>query len=344
MAWTYQRAVKTIPGIHLNLRKGGISTTIDIPATGSRQYSHRTLPEGYFNPQSEGHDNIFSADVQQITSQDMSKVKETIIAAHQQREDLRKDLIKVKASLTNARLKLTASYVLIYGLLVKRIPARIKADIEAQKAAIAHIGQLMETSCVALEVTFEHETERKYEQVIASFNQLCTSARIWDVTSEHQQDRISTRSAASSVVSKREVKFGIRSLPDIKCRLDTLWMKNANGADLYFYPGFIIMYRHSKDFALIGLHEMEIYQRPVRFIESGTVPADTQVIDRTWAKVNKNGQPDKRFKDNYQIPVVKYGEIGLHTATGLQELYMFSNYQYSEAFVRAFTNYRRMPG
>jgi hypothetical protein len=342
MAWTYKRAIKVIPGIHLNLSKGNVNTIIDIPATGGRQYGHRPLPQDYFNTQHQGQDNIFSADVQQITSQDMAGVKEAITAAHQQREDLRKDLIQVKASLASAGLKLSASYILLYGLLVKSIPARIKADIKAQKEAIRQIEQQIEASCVTLEVTFEPELERKYAQVVAGFKQLCTSIKIWDVTSEHHQDRVSTRSAASAVVSKREVRFGMRSLPHICCELDTLWMKNANGADLYFYPGFIVMYKHSKDFALIGLHEMIVHHRPVRFVESGTVPADTKVIDHTWARVNKNGQPDKRFKDNYQIPIVKYGEIGLNTATGLQEVYMFSNYEYSEAFVRALADYRDM--
>ncbi len=80
----------------------------------------------------------------------------------------------------------------------------------------------------------------------------------------------------------------------------------------------------------------------VRFIETGTVPADSKIIDRTWAKVNKNGTPDKRFKDNYEIPVVRYGNIALQTSTGLNEEYEFSNYEFAEAFANSFLSYQNM--
>jgi hypothetical protein len=55
-------------------------------------------------------------------------------------------------------------------------------------------------------------------------------------------------------------------------------------------------------------------------------------LAKTWAKVNKNGTRDKRFKSNYQIPVVRYGNIRLSTQTGLREEYEFSNYELTEEF------------
>jgi hypothetical protein len=57
--------------------------------------------------------------------------------------------------------------------------------------------------------------------------------------------------------------------------------------------------------------------------------------------VNKNGTPDKRFKGNYQIPIVRYGEISLRTSTGLNEEYEFSNYEFTEAFGQAFRDYQK---
>ncbi|MEJ0032774.1 MAG: hypothetical protein WDO15_21500 [Bacteroidota bacterium] len=119
-------------------------------------------------------------------------------------------------------------------------------------------------------------------------------------------------------------------------------MKNANGADLYFYPGFIVMFSDRRKFGLIGISELEFKHDAVRYIETASVPRDAKIIDHTWAKVNKNGSPDKRFKNNYQIPVVRYGAILLMTETGVHEEYMFSNYEASESFARAFTAYRNV--
>lgn len=90
------------------------------------------------------------------------------------------------------------------------------------------------------------------------------------------------------------------------------------------------------------MNELKLEQKEVKFIETGSVPGDTKVIGNTWAKVNMNGSPDRRFKDNYQIPIVRYGDISLSSATGLNEEYEFSNYESSEEFAKSFTAYQKL--
>lgn len=50
--------------------------------------------------------------------------------------------------------------------------------------------------------------------------------------------------------------------------------------------------------------------------------------------------PDKRFKSNYQIPVVEYGKLHFYNSAGLNEEYRISNYEASEAFGNAFLEYK----
>lgn len=78
----------------------------------------------------------------------------------------------------------------------------------------------------------------------------------------------------------------------------------------------------------------------LKFIEQERIPKDTLTVGATWAKVNKNGQPDKRFKDNYRIPIVKYGQMDLATQTGLNESYCISNHDNAVAFVERFREYK----
>lgn len=56
---------------------------------------------------------------------------------------------------------------------------------------------------------------------------------------------------------------------------------------------------------------------PARFVEEGQVPPDGQVIDTTWRYVNKSGGPDRRFNNNAQLPVMRYGDL-LRIATGFE--------------------------
>jgi hypothetical protein len=367
MAWSYRRRIKIIPGVHLNFSKNGISTSIGVRGASvtfgkKGTYLNTSIPGlGLSNRQKlsdnsdsepqprldtlqtvEPADNIFSVDVQKITSQDMQGIKESIISAHEQRKELQGDLRKIKFSLLFSQIKLAFSYVFIVSLISKKIAESIKNDIKAKKSAIAQLGEQIDNCYVKLDIEFDPDIKTKYDRVIKSFKNLATSNRIWDITGAYHQDTRATRSAASTAVKKIDVRFGIKSVEDIKSQFETLWMKNANGADLFFYPSFVVMYSTQKQFALVGLNELELAHSGVRFVETGTVPHDSKVIDRTWAKVNKNGSPDKRFKDNYQIPIVKYGEINLSSGTGLNEEYQFSNYEYSDEFAKAFSDYQKL--
>lgn len=367
MAWQYRKRIKIIPGVRLNFSKSGISTSIGIRGAnmtfgktgtylntgipGSGFYirqklsdsSNQPIPEN-FNLQpinsTELIENIFSADIQEITSQDMQGIKEAIIAAHDQRIELKKDLLKIRTSLTASNFKLILSYIFIIGLIKKLIPSNIKADIAAKKDAVKQLLEQIEKCYVGLDIEFDPDIKTKYERVLAAFKNLSNSRKIWDVTSSQYENTVITRSAASTIVKKVEVNFGIKLIEDIKSNFEPMWFKNANGADLYFYPNFIVMFSSQKKFALVGLNEIKLSHSSVRFVETSSVPSDTKVIDRTWAKVNKNGSPDRRFKGNYEIPIVEYGEISLRTETGLYEEYQFSNYEYSEQFATAFLDFQ----
>lgn len=371
MAWGFRKRIKIIPGVHLNLSRSGISTSIGIrganltvgktgaysnigiPGTGIYQRQKLsgdkpTNENNQFVPveHSEQHiyaeKEIISADVQEITSQDMQGIKNSILLAHQQRIELNQDLQKIKSKLASTKLKLAISYLLLYGLVSKGIPERIKADISAQKQAILELQDQIENCFVNLEIDFDEEFDLKYKKLVTTFKNLCNCQKIWDVTNASLQDTVKSRSSAGTLVDKKEVRFGFKNLPDIKYDFDAIFFKNANGADLYFYPNFIVMFSSKYKFAIIGFEELDFYHRSVRFTETGKIPKDSRVIDRTWAKVNKNRTPDKRFKGNYEIPVVKYGEIQLSTDTGVNEEYEFSNYEFSEDFAIAFKDYQNL--
>jgi hypothetical protein len=48
------------------------------------------------------------------------------------------------------------------------------------------------------------------------------------------------------------------------------------------------------------------------------------VIGQTWKHPNKSGGPDRRFRDNYQIPICRYEVFHLRSSSGLNELLEFS--------------------
>jgi len=284
--------------------------------------------------------NIFSLETSEITSQDMVGIKEAIVLASQQRSELKNDLKKIKLSLLLSKIKLYISYILIYGLLKKSITNKIKLDINLQEDAIIQTKEQIEQCYVKLDIEFDKNIKEKYNKLVDSFKQLCKCHQIWDILGEIYQDRVAARSSASTIVKQEKVKFSLRSLENIKSEYHALYMQNINGGDIYIYPSFVVLYSNEKKFALISLEDVELIHSPIVYSETKIVPGDTKIIGYTWAKVNKNGSPDRRFKGNYQIPLVEYGGIKLKTKRGLNEEYQFSNYQYTEDFGKAFEGYQ----
>lgn len=369
MAWSYRKRIKVIPGVHLNFSKKGISTSIGIKGasinfsgsgtavgTNSSGVSNRygvsgtspqsvpapavALPEVPMHEPAFFDGNIFSADLHEITSQNMQGIKEAIILARQQKNELSADLTKIKKTLSVTKTKKILSYILLYGLINKKIPQNSDRDIKAQENAVSQTKDLIGKCYVNIDIDFDPEIRKKFENVYESFRQLAASHKIWDITSAHFQDRVAARSSAGTVVNRREVHFALKSLPYIQSDHQALYLKNANGADLYIYPAFIVMYTNENSFAIIGIDEVNFHCTHTRFTETSPVPADSKIIGQTWAKVNKNGTRDKRFKNNYQIPVVRYGHIRLTTKTGLQEEYELSNYESTEKFGQAFKEFQ----
>ncbi len=365
MAWSFRKRIKLIPGVHLNLSKSGISTSIGfrgasmtfgnsgtylnlgIPGTGiqNRQKLGSQGNQTYPIPSNYDYisvlpENIFSADLHEITSQDMEGVKQAIFTARHERADLKNDISNMHSVIFKTKFKRFISYLLIYGLLNKKVVEKINVDLENQKQTLKGLGECLENCFVNIDVGFDDEIKTRYNAIVATFNDLTTSHKIWDVTSAYAQNTVVTRSSASTVIQKKDVRFSLKNLPEVKTAYPALHFQNANGADIYFYPTFVIMYRDKDNFAIVSYKELDMFFEQTRFLEEGQKPNDSTIIDWTWKKVNKNGTPDKRFKDNYKIPVVRYGTVKLNSKTGIREEYMFSNFEKSAAFANAFSNYK----
>ncbi|TOO93687.1 hypothetical protein CGH27_25445, partial [Vibrio parahaemolyticus] len=69
-----------------------------------------------------------------------------------------------------------------------------------------------------------------------------------------------------------------------------------------------------------------------KFIEEESVPADALIVDKTWKYVNKSGGPDRRFKDNHELPICLYQELSFTSQSGLNELIQLSTRGPAEKF------------
>lgn len=365
----FRKRVKVFPGFYLNFSGAGVSSTIGvkgasinfskkgaylntgIPGTGlynrqkigGAQKASTSFQSQDFSNEYETNDEpqvlvgeIKSAKTDQLTSASLLEVKKTLNEVYNDRKELSIEIKLTEKELQSAKTVHTIACVFLIGFFVKSFKNKI---IDKQEY-LKDLENQLENSFINIDIHFDTEFEDKYKSLINSYKSLLSTKVIWDITSSFQQDRQVTRSAASTVVTRTPVNFSFNNIEIIKSSYPAFHFENKNGGDLYIYPAFVIITSNNNEFGLIDIKDFKITFSQQRFLEEGNIPGDTEIIDKTWAKVNKNGTPDKRFSGNYQIPIVRYGEIEVKSPTGLNESYSFSNYEKSADFVNKFMDYQ----
>ena len=372
MSFKFRKRVRIFPGFTLNLSKSGMSATVGmrglsvnigekgnylnvgIPGTGI--YDRIRLDDGGGNElptiPSDNHTldvvptehnipvsatEIKSFNPELITSQGLFGLKETIVNAEQDKRQLYSESLQAQSEANSAKMKMILSKILIFGFFTKSFEDKYKiCQADADEAKKTH-----DEFKVSIDFNFDNAIRNDYITLKKSFEQLLSSCAIWDVTAEEDVDRFRTRSAAYKTIYSEVVAFEMASLDFINTKYVALKMRNVKGGDLFVYPGFVAIKENSDvNFGLLDYRDLGIEHFQITFIETRPLLPDAKVVDKTWKYVNKNGLPDKRFKDNYEIPIVLYYQLNMSSKTGLRERYMFSNPNIGAAFCTAFQNYR----
>lgn len=115
---------------------------------------------------------------------------------------------------------------------------------------------------------------------------------------------ISRINAAVRIVkAKRSTGFRVKA--DVPTALI-----QSNKCKVLFIPSGILIKKGIK-FVAYSYDEVNLISSTTNFIEKGSVPRDAEIIRRTWQFVNKNGTPDRRYKNNRQLPVCLYGTLAI---------------------------------
>ncbi|MGS3139764.1 hypothetical protein ACB316_16295 [Aeromonas sanarellii] len=279
--------------------------------------------------------------VGRLSSHNLNELKTSLIDIESGKRSLRKSIDSNNVLLD--KLKSELSWI-------NWFPLRFffKGKIELKTQAITKVSEALilqkqdyERHKLGLEVSLSDQLEAAFGSLDDTYSEMINTKKVWDITTSQSIDRVAQRTTAHNIIERKEVSLKRTSNNKIQCDYKALHFENANGGDLYISPQFLFVEKDD-DFALIDLLDIELEFSLTKFIESESVPSDTKIIDHTWAKSNKDGSRDKRFADNYQIPVVRYGEIHLKSKSGLNEVYMTSNPESAHAFKKMFDEYKEV--
>lgn len=174
---------------------------------------------------------------------------------------------------------------------------------------------------VILFYDLEPHIEQAYQNLHSAMNGLRDCKGLWHIDSRANVNNAHDRkvnAGATMLVKRKSATLGVPPPSYFKCNV-AIPSLSAGTRTLYFLPDRILVWDHT-GIGAISFDKFDVTAREERFIESDGVPSDSRVVDTTWEYVNKKGGPDRRFKDNRQLPVVLYEAILLTSKTGLQEL------------------------
>ena len=138
---------------------------------------------------------------------------------------------------------------------------------------------------------------------------------------------------ASHLVQRSPTTLGY-SLPAVIASNITPPALQAGQKMIYFFPD-VALIQDGETFGAVGYADLSVTWQASNMSEPGDVPDDAMVAGWTWEHPNKAGGPDRRFRNNRQIPICCYEAMHIGSASGVNELVEFSRVGVAQAFADA---------
>jgi hypothetical protein len=198
---------------------------------------------------------------------------------------------------------------------------RYKKEIDIKQSQLVNLSEELNNVIYHLDIK-DNSIIKAFKEVQKSYSGLCNSRKIWDKASRSPVDN-SGRST---------IKF-------IQCVETPMYFKDTNNIDFYIYPNAAIAFdKNENAIGAFTINELQVRLLSFEQTENGDYPSDSEVVRCTWRFPRQDGGPDLRYRNNYKISVVRYGEIHLSFSTYPLTFYI-SNFNNGVAFEKAFNKF-----
>jgi hypothetical protein len=163
----------------------------------------------------------------------------------------------------------------------------------------------------------------RFEVVKRACSSLAQSNKVWALPSLPGYSYLMGNAAP--------VWIGQQQPPLISTNVD-VWAMGVSGWRLFFLPDNIYIFQNNS-YSTLAYESLRISSSDRRAFMYQAVPADAQIVDRTWQHTRKDGLPDLRYKNNRMIPIVMFGIIHIQADNGWSLILQTSNTLLAHQFV-----------
>jgi hypothetical protein len=174
---------------------------------------------------------------------------------------------------------------------------------------------------VVIMYDLDEESISRFKHFVEEFDAL-TSRRIWNIDASGAIADWKRNAGAGQLVRRQPARLTHGTPKVIKTNVDIPAIHGGRRS-IHFFPDVALVLEGNTAGA-IRYDQLDLEWQTTTFIEEDGVPSDSAVIGYTWKFVNKKGGPDRRFRNNRQLPKVAYLEMSIGGPGGLHKVLQFS--------------------
>ncbi|MEA5421032.1 hypothetical protein VB712_17540 [Spirulina sp. CCNP1310] len=179
----------------------------------------------------------------------------------------------------------------------------------------------------------DNDSEKKFSHEIELFVNLGKTQRSWRLKSKVSVSDWKRNAGSNSALIRHIAKIGKQAPKLLKTNVE-VWGVDAGNIKFYLLPDRFFVFQDGI-YSAIPYNEIKVFLEKLEYVEQESLPSDATVIGKTWKYVRRDGGPDRRFKNNRQLPIVKYAVVGFASANFTAYL-IVSNSRIASAFTQSF--------
>lgn len=178
-----------------------------------------------------------------------------------------------------------------------------------------------------------------YTQFFTTSNSLSKCLAVWNLVSTGKPVDPKYNAGANSRFGRTKTSVRKSAPPYIQTNVEVFCLDHA-GKSIYFFPDQILVFNEN-NVSSLPYSALKIEKATINFVETDIVPNDAKIVGKTWSYVNKSGGPDKRFKDNQELPLCQYEILRMNNAVGFSEEFMLSKCGVVDEFIESISKLRK---
>ena len=181
------------------------------------------------------------------------------------------------------------------------------------------------TAPVNLEYDFTDEQFDAYEEWYNAWRKLFACDAVFYVPETHTNSSAKKNGGAEKTVSE-EKALGMPALPYfLRTNVPVFSAALNKKESIYIFPDKVF-YLHNSKISAYDLSEVSFNVDSVNCVtDQEHLPADSKGVKETWLRVNADGSPDRRYKNNKKCLVCEYGRLRIRSDSGLNIYFLLSN-------------------